>query len=318
VVAKPVSQLLKGTREVARGELQHEIPVRAADEIGTLAASFNQMTASLRRAQGEIRDLMEGLERQVEDRTAALRSAQSQLVQSEKMASLGTLAASIAHEINNPLSGILTSAKLMLRTLAEGPADERAQRSFARQLTLVERETQRCTAIVRNLLDFARQREPTLKDVDINACLDEALSLLTNQIRIQGVVLDRRLAPVPYVRADFGQLRQVFVNIVLNACEAMRGGGTLTVQTRVAPDGGVEVEVRDTGAGIPREHLSKIFDPFFTTKEKGTGLGLSVVYGVVQRHGGTARIDSEVGKGTAVVIRLPRAGEAEPAGVVAG
>jgi two-component system NtrC family sensor kinase len=310
-VVSPVSQLMKATRRVARGDLDHEIPVRASDEIGVLAGSFNEMTQSLRQARVEIRRLMEGLEHQVEERTAALRAAQTQLIQSEKMASLGKLAASIAHEINNPLSGILTTAKLLLRTLQEGPVDDRSRASFTRQLALVERETQRCTAIVRNLLDFARQREPTLKATDVDACLDEALSLVRNQIAIQGIVLDRRRDGVPPVQGDYGQLRQVFLNVILNACEAMGHGGTLTVATRPATGAAaVEVEIADTGTGIAPEHLSKIFDPFFTTKEKGTGLGLSVVYGVVERHGGKIDLSSEVGKGTTMRIHLPVAADA--------
>jgi two-component system NtrC family sensor kinase len=273
-----------------------------------LASSFNHMTRSLRRAESEIRTLLEGLERQVEERTAALRSTQNQLIQSEKMASLGKLAASIAHEVNNPLAGILTTAKLLLRTLQEGPLDERGQAGFARNLKLVERETHRCTAIVRNLLDFARQREPALKPVDVNACAEEALSLLRNQMAIQGVALESRLGDLPPVQADFGQLRQALVNVLLNACEAMPGGGTLAVSSRPGADGAsVEIEVRDTGSGIAPEHVSQIFDPFFTTKEKGTGLGLSVVYGVVERHGGRLDIESAVGRGTAMRIRLPAA-----------
>jgi two-component system, NtrC family, sensor kinase len=297
---------VKGTREVAGGRLGHEIAVTSDDEIGHLAASFNHMTRSLGQAREEIRRLMEGLERQVEERTAALQAAQNQLIQSEKMASLGKLSASIAHEVNNPLAGILTSTKLLLRTLHEGPIDERAHASFTRSLHLVERETERCTAIVRNLLDFSRQREPTLKTVDVNACLEEALSLLRNQAAIQGIVIESHLAPVPAIQADFGQLRQAVMNVLLNACEAMPRGGTLTVSTRRATDGSMlEVEVRDTGVGIAPEHLSRIFDPFFTTKEKGTGLGLSVVYGVIERHGGKLAIQSELGKGTTMLIRLP-------------
>jgi two-component system, NtrC family, sensor kinase len=327
VVVKPVSRILAGTRRVARGDLEHEIPVHATDEIGELAASFNQMVRTLDQAQRAVQDLMSGLEQQVEDRTAALKAAQSQLVQSEKMASLGKLAASIAHEINNPLAGILTASKLLLRTLAEGSPDDPNRTLFTKHLTLVERETHRCTAIVRNLLDFARQREPTFKEVDVNACVDEALSLVRNQIVLQKITLAKQLEPVPTVQADFGQLRQAFLNIVLNACEAMPDGGTLTVASRTvdagradapgapadapgaradASDGrSVELEVRDTGVGIEPEHLSKILDPFFTTKEKGTGLGLSVVSVSLTKHAGKLDIRSEVGKGTSVLIRLP-------------
>jgi two-component system NtrC family sensor kinase len=309
VVVRPVTQLLAATERVAEGDLEQRMSVRSADEIGALAASFNHMTESLRRAQSEIRELMDGLERQVEDRTAALRSAQRRLVQSEKLASLGKLAASIAHEINNPLAGILTSSKLLLRLIADGKLPDTATPMFARHLGLMERETHRCTVIVRNLLDFARQREPTITQVDVNACLEEALTLLKNQIALQRVQLEKRLDSVPAVPADFGQLRQAFINVILNACEAMTDGGVLTITSGLVDQGTtIEVAVRDTGPGIAPEHLSKILDPFFTTKEKGTGLGLSVVYGVVERHGGVLDIQSEVGRGTTVLIRLPVAG----------
>jgi two-component system NtrC family sensor kinase len=258
---------------------------------------------------------MENLERQVEERTADLKATQGQLIQSEKMASLGKLSASIAHEINNPLSGILTAAKLLIRTAEEGPLDAAAQANFIRHLRLVERETQRCTTIVRNLLGFARQRELTLIEVDVKVPIEEALGLLGNQIAIQGITLERRLASVPVVRADLGQLRQAFVNIALNACEAMSSGGTLTVSSRFLPaENAVEVEFADTGTGIAPDNLSKILEPFFTTKEKGTGLGLSVVYGVVERHGGKMDIISQIGEGTTVQIRLPVAGVQEADG----
>jgi two-component system NtrC family sensor kinase len=306
VLVRPVRRLLKATEHVAQGRLEPRIPVTSADEIGALAASFNHMTESLGRARTEIEQLMAGLEHQVEERTAALRAAQNRLVQSEKLASLGKLSASIAHEINNPLAGILTSSKLLLRMLADGSVPAGAVPTFTRHLGLMERETHRCTAIVRNLLDFARQREPTFTRTDVNACIDEALSLLRNQAALQRVTLAKDLAELPPVTADFGQLRQALVNVIVNACEAMEGGGTLTVATRLVDDGAaLEIEVRDTGTGIAPDDLSKALDPFFTTKAGGTGLGLSVVYGVVSRHDGRLDIESEVGRGTRVLIRLP-------------
>jgi two-component system NtrC family sensor kinase len=254
---------------------------------------------------------MRDLERKVEERTAALRAAQDQLVRSEKLSSLGKLSASIAHEINNPLAGILTFAKLIVRTLEQGPPDDDARKALVKHLHLVERETERCSAIVRNLLDFARERPLALKDTNVHHVVEEALQLLQNQIQIQGVVLERKLAPVPLVDGDFGQLRQAFVNVIMNGCEAMPRGGRLLVGTALVDDGRwIEVSFKDSGPGIPPDHLSRIFDPFFTTKEKGTGLGLSVVYGIVERHGGKVEIDTEVGKGTRVVVRLPpRKGE---------
>jgi two-component system, NtrC family, sensor kinase len=170
----------------------------------------------------------------------------------------------------------------------------------------VQRETERCAAIVRNLLGFARERPLTLGDMDVNAALDEALFLVASQVAIQNIAIDRALVPVPAVRGDFGQIRQAFANLIINACDAMPGGGTLKVHSR-ADNGLVEVVIADTGSGIPPDVLSKVLDPFFTTKERGTGLGLSVVYGVVERHGGRLAIESEVGRGTTVTIRLPLA-----------
>jgi two-component system NtrC family sensor kinase len=303
-VVQPVAALLQGTRRVAGDRLDQEVHVDTRGELGLLAESFNEMTHTLRKAQDELRGLNSGLESQVEERTAALRAAQDQLVRSEKLSSLGKLAASIAHEINNPLAGILTFAKLIIRTLEHGSPDEPARKVLIKNLSLVQRETERCSAIVRNLLDFARERPLSLKEVSVNQAIEEVVSLLSNQIAIQGLTLERELGTIPLVKADFGQLRQTFVNITMNACEAMTCGGKLTIASR--SDGEwVEVAFTDTGPGIPQSALTKIFDPFFTTKEKGTGLGLSVVYGIVERHGGKLEVQSALGKGTTMRVRLP-------------
>ena len=311
-VVRPVTQLLHATRAVAGDRLEFEVPVRSKGEMGLLAASFNDMTRSLRQVEGALLALTQDLEHQVEDRTSDLKRAQAQLVQSEKLSSLGRLSASIAHEINNPLAGILTFAKLIVRTLEAGPLDEPSRRGLVKNLLLVQRETERCSAIVRNLLDFARERPLALKEVLLAVVIEEGLSLIAHQIQIQGISLDKHVAPVPPVQADFGQLRQAFVNVALNGCEAMGKGGTLRIETRLEGDEAV-LAISDTGPGIPQEHLSRIFDPFFTTKEKGTGLGLSVVYGIVQRHGGRIEALSEVGRGTTFVIHLPVKREAAPA-----
>jgi len=305
-VVEPVAALVEGTRRVARDELDVEIRVETKGEMGLLAGSFNDMTRSLRRLEDELAILMANLEEQVEARSAELRAAHAQLVRTEKLSSLGKLSASIAHEINNPLAGILTFAKLVSRTLAEGPPDDARRAVLQKNLGLVEREAQRCSAIVKNLLDFARERPITPKASDVNAAVQEALALIAKHFAIQGVTLVRALGAVPPALADFGQLRQAFVNVAMNACEAMEDGGTLRVESR--PGGrGVEVVFADTGPGIPPERLQKIFDPFFTTKEKGTGLGLSVVYGIVERHGGAIHVDSEVGRGTTFTFELPLA-----------
>ena len=314
-VVKPVTELVEGTHRIAQLDLDQYMPVHRTDEIGRLASAFNDMTGSLKRAREDLRHLNENLERQVEERTAALKEAQIQLIQSEKLSSLGRLAASVAHEINNPLSGILTYAKLMLRLHEEGALTPKAREACISNLRLVRRETERCSAIVGNLLDFARQRPLSLKEVNLNLAAEEALSLLAHQIAMQGITLEKRFAPLPSVHADFGQIRQAVVNIALNACQAMAEGGTLSLTTAASSDGKwVQLTLVDTGPGIPPDHLSRIFDPFFTTKEKGTGLGLSVVYGIIERHGGKLDIASQVGRGTTVIIRLP---VASPAGTAA-
>ena len=297
---RPVAALVQATRRVARDQLELEIPVTWSGELGLLGASFNEMTRSLRKAKGDLDTLMHGLEREVQERTEALRAAQDQLVRNEKLSSLGKLSASIAHEINNPLAGILTFSKLIVRTLEQGVPDDATRRALIKHLLLVERETERCSAIVRNLLDFARERPLAVKDVDVNAVIEEALLLLANQIHIQGVTLEKSLGEVPVVAADFGQLRQAYVNVIMNACEAMGRGGVLTIESALVDDGRwVEVVFTDTGPGIAPEHLSKIFDPFFTTKERGTGLGLSVVYGIIERHGGKIESEERGGEGDA-------------------
>lgn len=308
-LVRPLGRLLRAIERIAGGDLDHRVPAGRQDELGQLASSFNAMTDSLAAARAEIQGLMDGLERTVEERTAALRDTQAQLVNAAKLASLGRLAASIAHEINNPLAGILTFSRLMLRELEEGDLPVEQRQLYLKNLRLVERETQRCTTIVRNLLDFARQRALTLTESDVNTSIEEALSLVGHQIELKGVSLCKQMEALPSIKADFGQLRQAFVNVTLNACDAMTAGGQLSIVTRPAAGGdGVVVEFTDTGSGITPENLSHIFDPFFSTKEKGTGLGLSVVYGIVERHGGSLEVDSRPEQGTTIRIRLPREG----------
>jgi two-component system NtrC family sensor kinase len=229
-------------------------------------------------------------------------------LQSEKLASIGKLSATIAHEINNPLNGILTYTKLIERKLADGTFKEEEIPKFRSYLAIMERETERCSAIVRNLLDFARQREPSLKpDVDINEVVDEAFSLLANQVALQEITVEKRYGQLSPLMADPMQLRQAFLNIILNSCEAMHNGGMLTVTTASSNKykKAVRVEIADNGVGIGEKELSKIFDPFFTSKEKGTGLGLSVVYGIINSHHGTIEVKSKMGEGTTIIITLP-------------
>ncbi len=231
-----------------------------------------------------------------------LQETHLQLVSSEKMASLGKLAAGIAHEINNPLGGILIYASLMMEDLSE--EDSRRQ-----DLARIVQEAGRCKDIVKSLLEFARQTEPKIEPTDINRAITDGLFFLENQALFHNIQIIKKLDPfLPPVCGHGGQLKQVFMNIIVNAAEAMHGSGTLTIHTFSGPEGKtVLVEFTDTGEGIPEENLSRIFEPFFTTKDvgKGTGLGLATSYGIVEDHGGKISVKSKVGEGTIFTIELP-------------
>jgi PAS domain S-box-containing protein len=232
-----------------------------------------------------------------------------QLVSSEKMASLGKLAAGIAHEINNPLGGILIYSSLMMEDLPEG--DSKRQ-----DLERIVQEASRCKEIVKSLLEFARQTEPRMEPTDANRAITDDLFFLENQALFHNIRIIKKLDPLlPFVRGNAGQLKQVFMNIVVNAAEAIHGSGTLTITTSKSQERKtVLIEFTDTGEGIPEENLTRIFDPFFTTKDvgKGTGLGLATSYGIVEGHGGKIGVKSQVGEGTTFTIELPVYPEIQP------
>ena len=232
-----------------------------------------------------------------------LRENEEQLIQAEKLTSLGQMAASIAHEINNPLAGVLMYTKLLAKKIA---GDTFRKEESLDYLSKMETEVGRCSRIIRNLLDFARQTEPTLRPVDINRVMEQVLSMVGHQAHLQNVdvVKDFSLS-LPEVMADFDQLQQIFTNLTLNAIQAMPDGGRLTIRSS-AVDGGVRVDVQDTGFGISKENMGKLFTPFFTTKEKGkgVGLGLAVAHGIIERHKGRIKVQSEVGKGTTFSVYL--------------
>jgi signal transduction histidine kinase len=232
-----------------------------------------------------------------------LRENEEQLIQAEKLTSLGQMAASIAHEINNPLAGVLVYTKLLSKKLAD---DTPMREEALDYLSKMESEVSRCSRIIRNLLDFARQTEPTLRLVDISRVLEQVLSMVGHQAQLQNVEVVKEFSPsLPNVTADSDQLQQVFTNLTLNAIQAMPDGGRLTLRSSVV-DTEVRVDVQDTGCGISKENLGKLFTPFFTTKEKGkgVGLGLAVVHGIIERHRGRIKVQSEVGKGTTFSVYL--------------
>ena len=306
-ITRPLRAMVEATDKIAQGDLDHRIGLDSRDEIGHLARSFDRMTEDLRKANANLVEWARTLEGRVEERTHELREMQDHLIQSEKLASLGKIAAGVAHEINNPLTSILINTHLML---------EQVEPSFPfrENLDLMADETARCAVIVKRLLDFARQTPPLKTRADVNALIERACQLLDVQagVRNIGIVktLDRGLPPI---ELDKNQIQQVLWNLAINAIEAMPRGGTLTFVSRPGEEPGtVEVVVADTGVGIPRENLTKLFDPFFTTKSTGTGLGLAVTYGIIQQHGGTIDVKSEVDHGAVFSIKFPAAKEGAP------
>jgi len=273
---KELRQLSNTSRRVSRGDLNARAPLTSGGEVGELAASFNNMLDTLQ-------------------------ATQEQLIQSEKLASLGQLAAGVAHELNNPLSTILLFSDVLLR---ESEPDDQHRSD----LETIARETQRCKTIVGSLLDFARQHQVEAQDLNLNAFIETIIDIEKKHERYAGVAIKTELAPDnPSIQADPAQLQAVFTNLMTNAAEAMSEGGQLTIQTTPGPIGRITITIEDTGEGILPENLPKLFTPFFTTKPvgKGTGLGLAIVYGIVKMHRGQIDIQSEVGKGTTVTIQLP-------------
>ena len=277
LVLRPVKALVAGTRQVAEGDLTTTIPVTSRTELGELAVAFNHMISQLA-------------------------EVQRQLTQADKLASVGRLAAGIAHEINNPLTGVLSYASLLRKRLESDTA-------ACEDLDVIVRETIRCRGIIRDLLDFARPTPPTRKPTDLNEVARRSVSVVMSQLALNQVQLAIDLAPdMPLTPADGNQIQQVLVNLLLNAADAIGSpGGTIRVSSAV-PEGGsfAELGVEDNGHGISPEDLPHVFEPFFTTKgSHGTGLGLAVSWGILQHHGGRLDVESRPGEGTRFILRLP-------------
>lgn len=234
---------------------------------------------------------------------------QARLLHQDKMISLGKLAASVVHEINNPLAGILNYVRLMLKIMKKGPPDQQQQEKFLRYLTLMENETGRCSQIVSNLLAFSRKSKLEFTDVALNDLVERCLMLSGHKLQLSNIALEQELPPgLPMVAGDYNQIQQCVINLIFNAIDAMPNGGKLRVTTGFDPrERTVSIQVADTGCGISKENLPYIYDPFFTTKTegKGLGLGLSMVYGIIDRHKGTIDVVSEVGRGTTFTLKLP-------------
>ena len=309
MVRKPVRALTEGTQHVAEGDLDYAIKVTSTDEIGSLAASFNRMTVQLKKAQQEILEWTRTLEERVQQKTSELERAYRHLVQAEKMVSLGKLAAVVAHEINNPLAGILTYTKLISRMADKGFDGNHRLGEAKEYLQIIEGESRRCGSIVKNLLTFARQAPLNPQKNDLNTIVERCLLLVGHQLELQSIELEKKLAAdLPPLYCDSGQVQQALLALLMNAVEAMPDGGRLRVATAHEPTHRASrVAIHNDGPGIPEEILPHIFEPFFTTKEegKGVGLGLAIAFGIVQQHGGNIEVSSTPQQGTTFTVILP-------------
>ncbi len=317
-VSRPVRELAEGSMEIAKGDFDKKIPVRSKDEIGRLAETFNHMAHELqqsfstiseqlveiREKNREIQTWNEELNERVKKRTRELREAQDQINRSQKMAAIGELGAGVAHEVNNPLTGIQGFAQMMLaKHKPDDPSYER--------LSAIIKEAGRIRSIVADLLQFSQGSGAHGRGkIDLNNTIEKALRMVEGQMKDQGIAIEKSLrSDLPQVYGNASALQQVFVHLITNAKNAMPTGGTLSLETEELEGGAVKLAVGDTGRGIPEANLPRIFDPFFTTKDEATGkgLGLSVAYRIVEEHEGVVRVDSEEGKGTTFTVVLPGA-----------
>jgi two-component system NtrC family sensor kinase len=282
-VMRPIRQIVAMSQKVAAGDLSARVGLRPSGEMGVLCEAVDGMAEAVSQREKQLKQ-----------------AVRQQVTRAEKLASIGRLAAGVAHEINNPLTGVLTFAHLLREKPNMDVQDQE-------DLDLIIHETTRAADIVRGLLDFARERPIRMEPLDLNDVVRRTVRLIANQKKFEHIVIDELLYDdLPPVRGDMNQLQQVLLNLSLNACAAMPQGGTLTIRT-IPADGKIIVQVTDTGCGIKAEHIDRIFEPFFTTQDvgKGTGLGLSVTYGIIEQHGGEIEVHSREGHGSTFVIHLP-------------
>ncbi|MFH1421156.1 MAG: cache domain-containing protein [Planctomycetota bacterium] len=299
-ISKPIQQLKQGVEEIAKGNFDFEVTVKTSDEVGSLAGSFNRVRLELKETYKKLQGEIEAADEDIKKAYKELKEKQQQLIRAEKLASIGKLSAGVAHEINNPLTAVLTFSHLLLEdTDKDDPKKE--------DLELIIRETERCKNIVKGLLDYARQTEPQKLHLNINTIIEKTLSLIEHQAAFRNIKFVREFDNnLPFLMIDKDKFQQIFINLFTNAQEAMPKGGSVTITTSKIADGkNIEIKIADTGSGISEEVISKIFDPFYSTKEMGTGLGLSITQGIIESHKGGIEVKSKANEGTTFTIRLP-------------
>jgi two-component system NtrC family sensor kinase len=304
IVSKPVQELVDGMGKVAGGDLNHSVPITSVDEMGMLATTFNSMIKDLKAARDQREKWTQMLEEEITKKTEEIQNTHANLMQTEKLASLGRMAAGVAHEINNPLTGVVTFSHLLKKRFTPESTE-------AEDLNVIIEQAERCSKIINNLLTFARATPTEKGQVSINDILNRTIFMVKNQAKFFHVKFIVELEDTQFlVFGDSSQFQQIFLNMFINAADAMNGKGNITVSTHTISEDDkkfVEIEFSDEGCGIAEKDMPKLFEPFFTTKPvgKGTGLGLSVSHGIVKHMGGHIKVRSTVGKGTSFFVRLP-------------
>ncbi len=316
VIKRPVQKLVNGMQMVSSGNLEHRLALRSQDEFGLLATTFNKMSEELERASDELTSWSNTLELKVKEKTADLEKAHRQLMRVEKLASLGNLSSSVAHELNNPLEGILTFSKLLIKRIKKSALSENEKKNYCNELQLMADEAQRCGNIVKNLLVFARQSSVSIQTAHLSHIVDRCVLLMSHHAKIQGVSLIKdEMKGDDTVECDANQLQQAVLALIGNAVEAITSAhpdenseGKVEISLDGTHPDQVVIRVHDNGIGMTDEVKAHIFEPFFTTKSegKGVGLGLSILYGIIQRHHGNVEVESETGKGSTFTLILPR------------
>ncbi|MBI5115552.1 HAMP domain-containing protein [Candidatus Poribacteria bacterium] len=306
----PVKKLIMGTKRIAMGDMDYIIDAKSSDELGVLASSFNKMTRDLKKAHSEITEWTKTLEDRVENKTQELQRANQIILQAEKMASVGRLAAIVAHELNNPLSGIVAYSKLLIKRIDNNKFSENGFGKSREILDMIMNEALRCGEIVKNLLQFSRQSDLVLAPNDIRTIIHESVRLIEHLVTLRNIHLQLDLDDgIPYVNCDSQKIKQVLLALLINGCDAVVDEGVLKLGCRYIPETNfVEMTVQDNGVGMTEETARRVFEPFFTTKEEGggVGLGLAVALSIVQRHGGSISLKSVLSEGTTFTILLPQ------------
>ncbi|UCG77356.1 MAG: HAMP domain-containing protein [Nitrospirota bacterium] len=305
IVISPILTMTEGMEIASKGDLDHKVNINTKDELGMLAKTYNSMTSELKHSREKLENWAKELEKEVAIKTAEIKRGQEQYIHTEKLASLGRMAAGVAHELNSPLTGIVTFAHLLMDRIPEENKMDRED------LEVIVEQAERCSKIIKGLLGFSRAMPAEKNVVDVNDMIEHAINMIQNQAKFHNVEFDADLQKdLPDIGGESSQIEQVFLNLFINAADAMNNKGSIHIQTsQIKVDGKpyVEIVVSDTGPGIPEEHLSRLFEPFFTTKPvgKGTGLGLAVSHGIIRKHGGHIIVKSLPGEGACFFVRLP-------------